>query len=113
MSPLTLRRYRAERLLREQFERQRRNVVGGVSSRLRAVGVQLDDRDLEACYAQAWQGLYAAVLEGEQIASPEAWLALVTYRRALDEHRARIRIARLTPDSRHEHDAADHAGAER
>jgi RNA polymerase sigma factor (sigma-70 family) len=113
MSPLPLRRYRAERLLREQFERQRRNVVGGVAARLRAVGVQLDERDLEACYAQAWQGLYAAVLEGEQIASPDAWLALVTYRRALDEHRARIRIARLALDSTHENDAAGHGGGER
>jgi RNA polymerase sigma factor (sigma-70 family) len=112
MSPLTLRRYRAERLLREQFERQRRNVVGGVSARLRAVGVQLDERDLEACYAQAWQGLYVAVLNGEQIASPESWLALVTYRRALDEHRARIRIARPALDSTHENDAAGHAGDE-
>jgi RNA polymerase sigma factor (sigma-70 family) len=112
MSPLTLRRYRAERLLREQFEQQRRNVVGGVASRLRAVGVRLDDRDLEACYAQAWQGLYAAVLEGEQIASPEAWLALVTYRRALDEHRARIHIARPALDSTRESDSADHPGGE-
>jgi RNA polymerase sigma factor (sigma-70 family) len=112
MSPLTLRRYRAERLLREQFERQRRNVVGGVASRLRAVGVQLDDRDLEACYAHAWQGLYAAVLEGEQVASPEAWLALVTYRRALDEHRARIRIARPALDPTRESDSADHPGGE-
>jgi RNA polymerase sigma factor (sigma-70 family) len=113
MSPLPLRRYRAERLLREQFDRQRGNVLGGVAARLRAVGVQLDARDLEACYAVAWQGLYAAVLEGEQIANPEAWLALVTYRRALDEHRARIRIARLAPDARRENNVFDHARAER
>ncbi len=99
MSPLPLRRYRAERLLREQFEQQRRNVVGGVASRLRAVGVQLDERDIESCYAQAWQGLYASVLDGEEVANPSAWLALVTYRRALDEHRSRIRIARLALDS--------------
>lgn len=106
MSPLPLRRYRAERLLREQFEQLRRSVIGGVAARLRAVGVQLDDRDLESCYAQAWQGLYASVLDGEDVASPAAWLVLVTYRRALDEHRARNRVARLTLDLTREDAAA-------
>jgi RNA polymerase sigma factor (sigma-70 family) len=98
MSPLSLRRYRAERLLREQFERLRRSVLVGVAARLRAVGVQLDDGDLEASYSQAWQGLYASMLEGAEIASPEAWLTLVTYRRALDEHRARVRVKRVAVD---------------
>jgi RNA polymerase sigma factor (sigma-70 family) len=97
MSPLTLRRYRADRLLRAEFERMRGRVIGGVAQRLRAVGVQLDAGDLDACYAQAWQGLYAAVLDGSQIDSPDAWLASVTYRRAIDEHRARGRIKRVVP----------------
>src|ERR1700722_1446954 len=97
MSPLTLRRYRADRLLRAEFERMRGSVIGGVSQRLRAVGVQLDAGDLDACYAQAWQGLYATILDGSQIDSPEAWLARVTYRRAIDEHRARWRIKRVVP----------------
>jgi hypothetical protein len=44
-------------------------------------------------FAQAWQGLYAAVLDGEQIANPAGWLALVTFRRAIDEHRARRHLA--------------------
>lgn len=91
MSPLSLRRHRAERLLREQFESLRGHVLASVRRRLRAGGVRLDEADLEAAYAQAWQGLYAAVLEGEQIISPVAWLSLVTHRRALDEHRARTR----------------------
>jgi len=97
MSPLTLRRYRADRLLRAEFERMRGKVLGGVSQRLRAVGVQLDAGDLDACYAQAWQGLYASVLDGSQIDSADAWLASVTYRRAIDEHRARGRIKRVVP----------------
>jgi RNA polymerase sigma factor (sigma-70 family) len=97
MSPLTLRRYRADRLLRAEFERMRGSVIGGVSQRLRAVGVRLDAGDLDACYAQAWQGLYASILDGSQIDSPEAWLARVTYRRAIDEHRARGRIKRVVP----------------
>jgi RNA polymerase sigma factor (sigma-70 family) len=106
MSPLPLRRYRAERLLREQFERLRRSVIGGVAARLRAVGVQLDDSDLEAAYAQAWQGLYASVLDGAEVVDPEAWLALVTYRRALDEHRARARVKRVPVDAAGDSSAA-------
>jgi RNA polymerase sigma factor (sigma-70 family) len=91
VSPLSLRRHRAERLLRDEFEALRGRVLASVRGRLRASGVKLDGGDLEACYAAAWQGLYAAVLEGQAIANPSGWLVLVTYRRALDDHRARTR----------------------
>ncbi|HTU78155.1 MAG TPA: sigma-70 family RNA polymerase sigma factor [Solirubrobacteraceae bacterium] len=91
MSPLRLRKDRAERLLREQFEGLRGQVLASVRGRLRASGVSLDRADLEAAYAQAWQGMYAAVLDGQRIESQVGWLVLVTYRRALDEHRARTR----------------------
>jgi len=94
VSPLTLRRYRAERLLRQEFEGLRGRVMATVRRRLRASGVSLDASDLEACYAQAWQGLYTAVLEGQEIANPTGWLALVTFRRAIEEHRARGRVHR-------------------
>jgi DNA-directed RNA polymerase specialized sigma24 family protein len=87
MSPSTLRRYRAERLLRQEFGALRAEVLGSVRGRLRARGVHLDGGDLEACYAQAWQGLYAAIAAGEEIANPGGWLAVVTFRRAIDEHR--------------------------
>jgi DNA-directed RNA polymerase specialized sigma24 family protein len=100
MSPSTLRRYRAERLLRQDFEGQRGEVVATVRGRLRARGVSLDASDLDACYAQAWQGLYAAIVGGETIANPTGWLVLVTFRRALDEHRSRG----------HEHTGAGAAG---
>ena len=92
MSPLTVRRYRAERLLRKEFEGLRGRVLSTVRGRLRASGVSLDASDLEACYAQAWQGLYAAIVEGQEIANPTGWLALVTYRRAIEEHRSRRRV---------------------
>jgi RNA polymerase sigma factor (sigma-70 family) len=92
VSPLTVRRYRAERMLRKEFEGLRGSVMGTVRGRLRASGVSLDASDLEACYAQAWQGLYAAMLAGEEIANPTGWLALVTYRRAIEEHRSRRRV---------------------
>ena len=66
MSPLPLRRYRAERLLRREFEGLRTRVLGAVAGRLRAAGLELDAGDLEAAYGLAWQGLYAAVLEGSR-----------------------------------------------
>jgi DNA-directed RNA polymerase specialized sigma24 family protein len=92
MSPLSVRRYRAERLLRQQFDALRAGVLATVRRRLGAVGVNLDPLDLEACYAEAWQGLYAAVLGGQEIANPAGWLVLVTFRRAIEEHRARRRL---------------------
>ena len=93
MSPVSLRRYRAERLLRREFRGLRARVLHSVSARLRVTGIELDRADLEAAYALAWQGLYAAVLEGELIESPASWLVLVTFRRAVEEYRARRRTA--------------------
>ena len=91
MSPASLRRYRAERLLREEFRALRAAVLETVRGRLRAAGVELDPSDLDACYAQAWQGLYAATLQGQRILSPAGWLVVATFRRAIDEQRARAR----------------------
>ena len=89
MSPAALRVYRAERLLERDFHALRGRVLGIVRARLRAAGASLDTADLEASYAAAWQGLYGAIVRGEQVANPAAWLALVTYRRAIEELRAR------------------------
>lgn len=91
MSPLPLRRYRAERLLRKEFKEQREQVLGPTRVRLRARGVTLAEADLEACYATAWQGLYAALLEGEAVENPTGWLAQACFRRAIDEARSRAR----------------------
>lgn len=91
MSPAGLRRYRAERLLRKGFPELRSKVLAIVRSQLRGKGITLDAADLEACYAEAWQGLYATVLSGERIENPSAWLVLVTFRRAIDESRAASR----------------------
>lgn len=91
MSPLSLRRYRAERLLAKEFTGMRSKVLAIVRFKLRGHAVKLNAADLEACYAQAWQGLYAAVLEGEQIDNPSGWLVVATLRRALDESDARAR----------------------
>lgn len=89
MSPLSLRRFRADRLLAEQFERVRGEVLCSVRGRLHSAGVKLDEADLDACYAIAWQALHAAVLAGEEIENPPGWLVTVCFRRAIDEQRAR------------------------
>lgn len=47
----------------------------------------------------AWQGLYAAVLAGEEVHNPAGWLVLVTYRRAIDEQRVRHPLAELPSDA--------------
>jgi DNA-directed RNA polymerase specialized sigma24 family protein len=94
VSPLSLRRYRAERLLRGEFEGLRWRVIGAVEHRLRATGSELDRCDLESCYAAAWQGLYMTMLEGSEIANPAGWLVVATFRRAVDERRARTRAHR-------------------
>jgi DNA-directed RNA polymerase specialized sigma24 family protein len=89
MSPSALCTYRAERLLERDFHALRAQVLARVCSRLRVSGCALDGADLEACYASAWQGLYGATVRGEEIANPSGWLALVTYRRAIEELRTR------------------------
>ncbi len=108
MSPLGLHRYRAERLLRSEFAGLRSKVLAIVRSQLRAKGVALDRADLESCYAQAWHGLYATVLGGEQVENPSAWLVLVTFRRAIDESRsaARVKVGRAAPSAALEADRA-------
>jgi DNA-directed RNA polymerase specialized sigma24 family protein len=99
-----VRRYRAERLLRQEFQGLRARVIATVRGRLRASGVSLDQCDLEACYAAAWQGLYAVVLDGQEIANPTGWLTLVTFRRAIEEHRSRKSVVGFAEDRR------EHAG---
>jgi DNA-directed RNA polymerase specialized sigma24 family protein len=86
-----LQAYRAERLLRKGFPELRSKVLAIVRSRLRANGLTLDRADLEACYAQAWHGLYSTILAGETVETPEGWLVLVTFRRAVDELRSASR----------------------
>ncbi|HWX88639.1 MAG TPA: hypothetical protein VNX67_10735 [Solirubrobacteraceae bacterium] len=100
MTPLDLRRYRAERLLRKDFARLRAKVLTIVRSRLHAKGIKLDSADLDACYAQAWHGLYATLLSGEEVENPSAWLVLVTFRRAIDEYRASDRAGVLDGEDR-------------
>lgn len=81
--------------MRKDFAGLRAKVLTIVRGQLQAKGIVLDPADLEACYAQAWHGLYATVLEGEEVENPSAWLVLVTFRRAIDEHLAARRAGVL------------------
>jgi RNA polymerase sigma factor (sigma-70 family) len=114
MSPLGVRRYRAERVLREDFERLRSRVLARVGARLQARGVLLDAADLEACYAHAWQGLYGVLLDGREIDNAAGWLVVVTFRRALDEYRSRTRACGghdpLTAAAPARRDRGEHSG---
>jgi RNA polymerase sigma factor (sigma-70 family) len=80
-------------MLRRDFEAMREGVLASVRANLGARRVVLSHDDLEACYSQAWQGLYTALMEGQEIENPPGWLALTCYRRAIDEHRRRTREA--------------------
>jgi RNA polymerase sigma factor (sigma-70 family) len=112
VTPLDLRRYRAERLLRKDFAGLRAKVLTIVRSQLRGKHIKLDPADLEACYAQAWHGLYATLLEGGAVESPSAWLVLVTYRRAIDEHRSNGRVGLVDGEERGSYIRASHASAQ-
>jgi DNA-directed RNA polymerase specialized sigma24 family protein len=101
LSPASLRRVRAERLLREDFARLRGTVISRASRRLCSRGVHVDRSDLEGFYAQAWHGLYTAVLEGVEVANPAGWLALVTFRRAVEEQRSGDLARRVERSSAH------------
>jgi DNA-directed RNA polymerase specialized sigma24 family protein len=78
--------------MRREFEGLRSRVLSAVAARLGASGVELDERDLDEAYALAWQGLYSLLLEEQSIENPYAWLTLVTFRRALEEHRSLTRL---------------------
>jgi len=88
VSPLNLRRFRAERLLRQEFDSLRGRVLRAVRAKLARDRASLDEADLDACYAQAWQGLYLTAMRGEEVENPAGWLVVATYRRAVEETRA-------------------------
>lgn len=114
MSPTLLRRYRAERLLRRDFEALRGRVLASVRANLGARRIVFDDSDLEAFYSMAWHGLYTVLTEGREIENPAAWLTIACCRRAIDEHRSRQSDRRRLLDDAIEHASRiepDFAGA--
>jgi RNA polymerase sigma factor (sigma-70 family) len=113
-SSLLLRRYRAERLLRREYYLYRPRVLAAVRSRLRARKIVLDSSDLEECYTQAWHGLYITLLRGETVNNLIAWLTIVCFRRAIDEHRSQAReqlVPNASLDTASSHNEPDLAAA--
>jgi DNA-directed RNA polymerase specialized sigma24 family protein len=81
-------RSRAERLLADEYERRKAEVLRTVAAKLAASGVRAADLDLDACYNDAWHALYVKLREGEPVESRTGLLVTIAHRRALDEHRA-------------------------
>ena len=106
MSPAALRTYRAERLLERDFHALRGSVLAIVAARLRATGGSLGPLGPRGPLRRgAWQGLYGETVRGRTVENPAAWLALVTYRRAIEELRAARRgEAALDPEAAAERD---------
>jgi DNA-directed RNA polymerase specialized sigma24 family protein len=50
--------------------------------------MHLDQADFEACYNQAWHGLYLQLERGDEIRDHAALLATIMFRRCVDEYRA-------------------------
>jgi RNA polymerase sigma factor (sigma-70 family) len=92
-----LRRRRADSIIRRDYEGLRRVVMSSVRGQLARKGVQLPDADLDAAYNVAWQGLYAQLLEGDEIKNLAGFLVTVTARRAIDEYR-KLHVARRAED---------------
>jgi DNA-directed RNA polymerase specialized sigma24 family protein len=92
-----LRRRRADDIIRRDYEGLRRVVLSGVRGQLARRGVEMPDAELDAAYNVAWQGLYAQLLEGDEIKNLAGFLVTVTTRRAIDEYR-KVHVARRADD---------------
>jgi len=78
----------ADRLITDEYERSKGEVLRTVGSKLAAAGVKTSPADLEAPYNEAWHALYMKLSEGEEIGNRTGFLVTVTHRRALSEYRA-------------------------
>lgn len=80
-------RSRAERLVADEYEQRKGEVLRTVAAKLAAAGVRAADLDLDAAYNDAWHALYVKLQAGENVDSRTALLVTIAHRRALDEHR--------------------------
>lgn len=84
----------AERLVADEYEQRKAEVLRTVAAKLAAAGVRAADLDLDAAYNDAWHALYVKLREGQAVDSRSGLLVTIAHRRALDEHRAlRVRPA--------------------
>lgn len=77
-----------DRVITDEYERYKAEVLRTVGSKLGAAGVKLSQTDLEASYNEAWHAVYMKMAAGDEIENRVGFLVTVTHRRALSEYRA-------------------------
>ncbi len=91
-SPHRSRHDEFERLIAENYEELKDEVLATVRGKLAADNLHPDPLDLDAAYNGAWHALYERHnKQSEPVANLGGWLALIAYRRAIDD----IRRSRL------------------
>ncbi len=77
----------ADRVIGEEYEAFKTDVVRAVSGKLSASKIRFADLDMDGFYNQAWYGLYTKLQDGQQVDNRKGLLVQMTYRRAIDEYR--------------------------
>lgn len=80
---------RFERLIAEHYESLKPEVLHTVRGKLGAHSLHPDQSDLEAAYNSAWHALYEQSRRNDkEVSNLGGWLAMITYRRAIDDVRS-------------------------
>jgi DNA-directed RNA polymerase specialized sigma24 family protein len=84
---------RFERVIAEHYESLKPEVLATVRGKLAVDSLHPDPSDLDAAYNAAWHALYEqSRRRDEEVGNLGGWLAMITYRRAIDDvRRARIK----------------------
>jgi DNA-directed RNA polymerase specialized sigma24 family protein len=84
---------RFERVIAEHYESLKPEVLATVRGKLAVDSLHPDPSDLDAAYNAAWHALYEqSRRRDEEVSNLGGWLAMITYRRAIDDvRRARIK----------------------
>ncbi|HWC25140.1 MAG TPA: sigma-70 family RNA polymerase sigma factor, partial [Solirubrobacteraceae bacterium] len=80
---------RFDRLIANQYETVKHEVLATVRAKLAAAHLRSDPLDLDAAYNAAWHALYEqSVRGGAGVENLGGWLATIAYRRAIDDVRS-------------------------
>ena len=79
---------RFERVIAEHYESLKPEVLATVHGKLAVDSLHPDPSDLDAAYNAAWHALYEqSRRRDEEVSNLGGWLAMITYRRAIDDVR--------------------------
>ena len=79
---------RFERVIAQHYESLKPEVLATVRGKLAVDSLHLDPSDLDAAYNAAWHALYEQSRRcDEEVSNLGGWLAMITYRRAIDDVR--------------------------